>query len=133
MNPLSVTAILTSGRTLKQGSSMESGKLSKDYFDEVSVCEMDTTTLNALEIEEGAPVLIKSDYGSVVVRSRIDIRAEAGVVFIPCGPYANMVISSDTESSGMPDYKATRVEISPAGDEKILTIEEILRIKLGVT
>ncbi|TFG33937.1 hypothetical protein EU527_06015 [Candidatus Thorarchaeota archaeon] len=131
MSRVGVSAILTSGRTQKQGSGMELGKLSKDYTDEVAVCEMDLTTLKALGIEEGAPVKVKSAFGSVVVRSRIDKRGAPGIVFIPCGPYANMVIDSTTESCGMPDFKGTPVEIFVAESCSVLSIEEILEEILG--
>ena len=131
MSSTSITAFLTSGRTLKQGRGMEYGKFSNEYFKEVSVCEMDANTLQALGIEEGTPILIQSAYGKVVVRSRIDRRAEQGIIFIPCGPYVNKVIGSETEASGMPDFKGIPVQIFPAPDKKVLSVPEILRETLG--
>ncbi|TFG34089.1 molybdopterin dinucleotide-binding protein [Candidatus Thorarchaeota archaeon] len=131
MSRVGIAAILTSGRTQKQGRGLEQGKLSKEYRDEVSVCEMDPTTLHVLRIEEGKPVLVQSAHGCVVVRSRIDRRGKPGIVFIPCGPYANMVIDSTTESSGMPDYKGTPVEIFAAEDRVVLSIEELLEEIFG--
>jgi len=131
MNPIGVAATLTTGRTLRQGRSMERGKFTREYTDEVSVCEMDSTTLEVLQIEEGTPVLIRSHYGSVVVRSRIDRNAEPGVIFIPCGPYANMVVSSDTDGSGMPAFKGVPVEIFAAPKDSILPIEELFMTENG--
>ncbi len=133
MNKVGVAALLTSGRTLKQGRGMELGKMSKEYFDEVSVCEMDSTSLKVLGISEGDTVLVESKYGEVIVKSRLDKRAEPGIVFIPCGPYVNMVTGSDTEESGMPNFKNISVVIYSAKGEKVLTVEQLLKEAIGGT
>ncbi len=131
MSSVGVAAILTSGRTLKQGRGMELGKLSKEYADEVAVCEMDATTLDVLGIPEGSPVLVQSSFGSVVVKSRVNRNAEPGIVFIPCGPYANMVIGSNTDATGMPDFKDTPVEIFAAPTREVVPLDQLLRKILG--
>jgi formylmethanofuran dehydrogenase subunit D len=127
MSAVGVKAVVTSGRTLKQGRGMEIGKLSDDYFDEVSVCEMDKVTTDALGIEAGDPVRVETIYGSVIVSSRLDRRAEPGVVFIPCGPYANAITGSDTEGTGMPDFKSIGAQIFAAKGEKVLSVKELLK------
>ena len=126
MSTVGVKAILTSGRTLKQGRAMEIGKLSVEYFEEVSVCEMDKVTFDVLGIETGDSVRIETIHGSVIVKSRLDRRAEPGVAFIPCGPYANAITGSDTEGTGMPDYKNIGAQIFAAKGERILSVKEIL-------
>ncbi|MFW9768539.1 MAG: molybdopterin dinucleotide binding domain-containing protein [Candidatus Thorarchaeota archaeon] len=127
MSAVGVKALVTSGRTLKQGRGMEIGKLSSEYFEEVSVCEMDQVTFDALGIEAGDPVRVETIHGSVIVTSRLDRRAEPGVVFIPCGPYANAITGSDTEGTGMPDFKSIRAQIFPAKGKKVLSVKELLK------
>ena len=127
MNDEGLEVLLTSGRTLKQGRGMEIGKLSKDYFDAVSICEMDQSTLESLGIEEGDSVSVETAVGKVVVSSKLDRKAEPGVVFIPCGPYANAVTGPDTLESGMPAYKAVTARIYSAKGKDILSVEELLR------
>jgi formylmethanofuran dehydrogenase subunit D len=127
MSRVGVEAILTSGRTLKQGRAMELGKLGPEYLKEVAICEMDKLTLEALGINEGDPVLVETRHGSVVVTSKLDRRAEPGVVFIPCGPYANAVIGSDTEGTGMPDFKGVSSQLFAAKDEPVLDVRELLK------
>jgi formylmethanofuran dehydrogenase subunit D len=105
---------------------MEIGKLSVEYFEEVSICEMDKVTFKVLGIEVGDPVRVETIHGSVIVKSRLDRRAEPGVVFIPCGPYANAITGSDTEGTGMPDYKSIGAQIFAAKGERILSVKEIL-------
>ncbi len=127
MSRVGVEAVLTSGRTLKQGRAMELGKLGPEYHKEVAYCEMDKITLDALGLEEGEPVRVETLHGSVVVTSKLDRRAEPGIVFIPCGPYSNAVIGSDTEGTGMPDFKSVTAQLFAAKDEKVLEVEELLK------
>ncbi len=107
---------------------MELGKLNQEYIDAVAICEIDKSTFSALGVEEGDPVRIETTYGSVVVRSALDRRAEPGVAFIPCGPYANVILESDTSESGMPGFKTMDAKILPAKGESILSTEELLKI-----
>ena len=127
MSRVGVEALLTSGRTLKQGRAMELGKLGPEYLKEVAYCEMDTVTLESLGLEEGDPVRVETQYGSVIVSSKIDRRAEPGVVFIPCGPYANAVIGSETEGTGMPKFKGITAQLFAAKGKKVLDVEKLLK------
>ena len=128
MSNVGVEALLTSGRTLKQGRAMELGKLGPEYFKEVSICEMDKVTLEALGLNEGEPVRVETIHGSVVVTSKLDRRAEPGVVFIPCGPYANAITGTDTEGTGMPNYKSIAAQLFAAKSERILSVRELLNL-----
>ena len=132
MNNEGLEVLLTSGRTLKQGRGMEIGKLSKDYFDAVSICEMDQSTLESLGIEEGDPVTVETDVGKVVVASKVDRRAKPGVVFMPCGPYANAITGPDTLESGMPAFKAVFARLYSAKGQTVLTVEELLKQMMEV-
>ena len=127
MSRVGVEALLTSGRTLKQGRAMELGKLGPEYLKEVGICEMDKVTLEALGLDEGDPVRVETMHGSVVVTCKIDRRAEPGVVFIPCGPYANAVTGSDTEGTGMPRFKGMSAQLFAAKGEKVPSVEELLK------
>ncbi|MHA1959322.1 MAG: molybdopterin dinucleotide binding domain-containing protein [Candidatus Thorarchaeota archaeon] len=131
MSTVGVEVLLTSGRTLKQGRGMEIGKLSSDYFNAVALCEMDESTLKVLGIEDGDPVRVETVIGSVVVFGKRDRRAEPGIVFMPCGPYANAITGSDTLQSGMPDFKTIPARVFPAKGESVLSVEEILDEMLG--
>jgi len=126
MSRVGVDALLTSGRTLKQGRAMELGKLGPEYLKEVGICEMDKVTLESLGLDEGDPVRVETIHGNVVVTSKLDRRAEPGVVFIPCGPYANAITGADTESTGMPDYKNIAAQLFAAKGERILSVKELL-------
>ena len=126
MNDDGVQVYLTTGRTLRQGSSMESGKLTREYQDAVAVCEMDETSLDALGVVDSGLVRLESEYGSVVVKAKLNRRASAGIVFVPCGPYANVVLGPDTGESGMPEFKGLLCRVFAAQGEQILSPSELL-------
>ncbi|MFW9965886.1 MAG: molybdopterin dinucleotide binding domain-containing protein [Candidatus Thorarchaeota archaeon] len=127
MNDVGVNVVLTSGRTLKQGQTMELGKLNQEYFEAVAICEVDKSTLEALGLEEGDPVKVETAAGSVIVACKLDRRAEPGIAFMPCGPWANAVLDSDTIESGMPGFKDMRAKLFAAKGKKVPSAEDLLR------
>ena len=123
---------LITGRTIEQGVGKEQGKFSEQYFDNVSVCHIDEADLSKLHIKEKANVLISTKYGSVVVRALKSLRGpHSGIVFIPYGPWANVVVDPETDSIGMPSLKGISAEIKPALNEPILSLEELLKEQFG--
>lgn len=112
---------------------MEIGKFSQPYRNEVASIDMDSVSLDVLGISSGDNVRVETVFGSVVVKARLNRRLEPGIVFIPCGPYANFVIGSDTEQTGMPDFKGIPCQVFAAKDSAILDIEKLLRNLLGGT
>jgi len=123
---------LLTGRTIEQGVGKERGKTSKDYVESVSVCYMDPEDLKKLGIKEKTNVLISTDYGSVVVKALKSLRApHPSVIFIPYGPWANVVVNPETHSIGMPSLKGIPAEVEPAPDKPLLSLEELLSEQFG--
>ena len=65
----SIKVIVTSGRTLGQGRAMEKGKLTEDYEKAVAVCELDSTAMEFLGIENGEIVVVKTEIGEINVNA----------------------------------------------------------------
>jgi formylmethanofuran dehydrogenase subunit D len=103
-------AIMISGRTLAQGASCED-KMTSEYFNAASICSLSEPDYKALEQAEGKNVLIKSKFGEVVLSSRMDSGLPQGIIFIPYGPWANVVIGTDTGGCGTPLFKGIDVEV----------------------
>ncbi|TFG10574.1 tRNA CCA-pyrophosphorylase [Candidatus Thorarchaeota archaeon] len=123
---MGVEVTLVTGRTLRQGRAMEQGKLTDEYAQAVGYCEVSPSVLRVLEIDEGEAVKVESYHGSVVVRAKENSKMETNMAFIPCGPYANMVIGSDTTETGMPDFKGTAAKLFAAESESVLSPQELL-------
>ena len=123
-------AIMISGRTLAQGASCES-KMSKDFFQVASVCYLSEPDYKTLNLEEGKNVLIRNQFGQAIFSAHTDKGLPTGIIFIPMGPWANILIGPDTGGCGMPKFKGVEVEVSPT-DSPILDIRALFKNIGGV-
>jgi formylmethanofuran dehydrogenase subunit D len=130
-NPKLRVTLLT-GRTIEQGVAKERGKASKEYMESVSVCYMDPEDLKKFGIKEKTNVQVSTDYGSVVVKALKSLRApHPNVIFIPYGPWANVVVNPETHGIGMPSLKGIPAELKPAPDKPVSSLGELLKEQFG--
>lgn len=112
---------------------MEKGKITQDYEDAVALCEMGSTTMEALGIENGDTVIVKTGLGKINVKAKLNKNLPEGMAFIPCGPYFNYLLDSYTQCTGMPGFKSLEVTITAARGAKIQTVEELTqKMKEGI-
>jgi formylmethanofuran dehydrogenase subunit D len=125
--------ILLTGRTIEQGVAKERGKLSNEYMESVSVCYMDPEDLKKLGIKEKTNVLVSTDHGSVILKALRSLRIpHPRMIFVPYGPWANVVVDPETHGVGMPSLKGIPAEVEPAPDKPVLSLEELLREQFGM-
>lgn len=116
--------VLLSGRTTKQGVTAEIGKTSDDYLQNVALIQLNQKTMEQLGAADGDAVEVTTANGSAVVSCRkSDIEENMG--FMPYGPWANLLIGADTQSTGMPDSKGVEAEIVKTG-KKVETVDELM-------
>ena len=125
--------ILLTGRTWMQGAAMEGpGKRSSEYQTACAVCYFDPEDLKTLGVEDGNNIEITREGRSVVVTARLSEDApHKGKVFVPLGPWANILVDADTGGTGMPMYKGLSVEISSTTAKPVLTVDDLLKAHLG--
>ena len=127
-----LTATLITGRTIDQGVGKEMGKGSQEYFDSAAVCFIDEADMQKLGLRARTNVKVTSKYGSVIVRAlKNPYGANPGIVFIPCGVWANCICGDETFGMGMPMFKGFQVEVQLAPNEVILTLDELLKKEFG--
>jgi formylmethanofuran dehydrogenase subunit D len=125
-------ATLITGRTIDQGVGKEMGKGSKEYFDSAALCFIDESDMKKLGVKSRANVKVTSKYGSVIVKAaKNPYGSNPGLVFIPCGLWANAVCGDETFGMGMPLFKGFQVEVEPAPNQAILTLDELLKEEYG--
>jgi formylmethanofuran dehydrogenase subunit D len=125
-------AILITGRTIDQGVGKEMGKGSQEYFDSTAVCFIDKSDMLKLGIKSGTNVQVISKYGSVIVKAvKFPSGITPGMVFIPCGLWANAICGDETFGMGMPMYKGFPVEVEPAPNQSVLKLDELLLKEYG--
>lgn len=123
---------LITGRTIDQGVGKEMGKSSKEYYETAALCYLDPTDMTKLGIKKGTHVQVTSTFGTVTIKAEKFPRGvHPGLIFIPCGLWANAVCGDDTYSMGMPLFKGFPVTVEPAPDKPILTVNELLKEEYG--
>jgi len=105
------TMILIPGRSNKQGTSLNKGKLKEEYQEVTSTVEMNQDDMKRLGIEEGDEVRLSNEIGTTVVRckGRKPEDLPAGMLFIPYGPPSSQLMDADTAGTGMPMSKHMKV------------------------
>lgn len=117
-----ITVNLITGRTIQQGVSMEAGKEKEDYMKSCGIIELDAVDIAKLGIWKNTNVRVTSDFGSVIVKAIEATQGpHPGLGWIPMGPWANMVVDTNTYSTGMPTFKGTSVTVEPAAAEQVLS------------
>ena len=118
---------LLTGRTIEQGVGKEQGKASKEYAESVAICFIDPKDLKKLKVKEGTNVQVSTSHGSVVLKSVKSRRGpHPGVVFVPYGLWANVVVDPATGSIGMPSLKGIPAEIEAAPEKPVLDLPQLL-------
>lgn len=107
--------ILIPGRSNKQGTSLNAGKLKDEYRAVTSTVEMNADDMARLGLKDGERVRLKSEFGEAVVttKGRKPVDLPAGVLFIAYGPPSSQLMGGDTAGSGMPLSKNIDVEVTP--------------------
>jgi formylmethanofuran dehydrogenase subunit D len=118
---------LLTGRTIEQGVGKEQGKSSKDYMESVAVCFIDPQDLKRLRIKDKTNVCVSTQNGSVVLKGVKSQRGpHTGIIFLPYGPWANVVVDPETDNIGMPSLKGIPADIEPAPEKPVLNLRELL-------
>ncbi len=118
---------LITGRTINQGKAKEYGKLSKEYWESVTICFLDPEDMKFLKVKENENIKVTTESGSVVLKAVKSARApHPKVAFIPYGPWASLIMNPKTHGTGMPSLKGVPAEIEPAPKEKVLSLSELL-------
>ena len=102
--------ILITGRTREQANGLHKGKDSEAYRAATALVEMCPEDMARLAIEEGQIVRLRTMSNQV----EVPVKAGAlpsGMLFIPMGPMANLLIETETEGTGMPAFKGPTVKM----------------------
>ena len=106
--------VLIPGRTSRQGTSLNEGKDSEEYLDEIKTLQVSPADMKRLGLNDGDQVRLRSEHGQVEVPCRTSKGDElpAGLLFIAYGDWSSRLMGGDTHGTGMPDSKGIDVEMS---------------------
>ena len=110
-----IEVVLNTGSTIRQGAAAKGGrKLTEEYVREAAYCALNPEDRADL----GCPdkVKVRTEIGEVTIFTRVDEGISRGQIFIPRGPWANLVISEKTMGTGSPCYKGMTAWVEPSQD-----------------
>jgi formylmethanofuran dehydrogenase subunit D len=110
------TFILIPGRTSKQGTTLNEGKLTASYLEETSTVFMCPDDMARLGLKNGDQVRLRSEQGQVELPCQSAKAGElpSGLLFLPYGDASSRLMSGDTHGTGMPNSKGIDVELEKA-------------------
>ncbi len=110
------TFILIPGRTSRQGTTLNEGKLTAGYVEETSTLFMCPDDMKRLGLSNGARVRLRSEQGQVELSCQAAKEGElpAGLLFLPYGDPSSRLMGGDTHGTGMPNSKCFDVELEKA-------------------
>lgn len=120
--------VLITCRTLGQGRGAMIGRLGKYYERNAAVLYLAEEDLHSMGIEEGDAVEVSSRWGKAVVRAmRAPEKPPAGTAYMPYGPWASLLMGSETMGTGMPQMKGVVVEAKKATRGEVRSPAEAVR------
>ena len=110
---MSETMLLIPGRSSKQGTSLNKGKLGDEYQEITSTVEINADDMARLGFNSGDKLRLKNHVGEAIVTcvSKKAADLPTGVIFIAYGPTSSRLMEGDTAGSGMPLSKHLPVQV----------------------
>jgi formylmethanofuran dehydrogenase subunit D len=105
--------ILIPGRTSRQGTTLNEGKLKADYVQETSTLMMCPDDMKRLGLKNGDRVRLRSEQGQTELPCQAAKSGELppGLLFLPYGDLSSRLMGGDTHGTGMPNSKSFDVEL----------------------
>lgn len=113
------TMLLIPGRTSKQGTSLNAGKLGAEYIEVTSTVEINSDDMARLGLKEGDALRLRTVVGECIVKCKARKPAElpAGMLFMAYGPASSQLVGGETQGTGMPMSKGFDVEVEKVAGE----------------
>jgi formylmethanofuran dehydrogenase subunit D len=107
------TFILIPGRTSRQGTTLNEGKFTAAYVEEIGTLLMNGDDMARLALKNGDRVRLQSEQGQIELPCQAAKAGELppGLLFLPYGDLSSRLMGGDTHGSGMPNSKGIDVEL----------------------
>lgn len=105
--------ILIPGRTSRQGTTLNEGKMTAGYAEETGRMQVNPDDMKRLGLTPGDRVRVRSESGTIEIPV---IAAKAGelptgLLFLPYGDASSRLMGGDTHGTGMPNSKGIDVNL----------------------
>ena len=114
--------IINTGTSIIQAFYEKKGSTLKDeYRQSTAVAFMDINDMEKMSLKPRDKIKVKTEWGEVVLY--VDKSHDApheGMIFIPKGPWSNIIISPETYCCNIPTYKGIPATITKTNEEVLL-------------
>lgn len=120
--------IINTGSSVIQSFYEKKGStLKEEYRNSAAVAFMDSNDMKKLNLKTDDKVDVKSQWGEVTlfVKKSHDMPHQ-GIIFIPKGPWANIIISPETYCCNVPTFKGINGKIKKS-DKEVLLVADLMR------
>ena len=127
-NVSKLEVMLNTGTDIYQGACKKRGSTLKDEYRKVAgIAYMDPKDMAKLGVANWDSVTVKTNWGEVVVYAAHSRDApHESMIFIPKGPWANVVVSPETYCCCDPTYKGIMCTVEKS-DEEVLLMADLMR------
>ena len=108
----SIQLLLNPMRTAKQGVHVNVGKDGDEYKEIVTTMSIHPNDMQALGIEDGDSVRVKTEFGEAEFQCQT-AKVPEGMIFVPYGPPTCKLMGGNTDGTGMPTSKGWIVDVEP--------------------
>ncbi|WP_455645379.1 molybdopterin dinucleotide binding domain-containing protein [Methanosphaera sp.] len=120
--------IINTGTSIIQAFYEKKGStLKNEYMQATAVAFMDPRDMKKLSLNPRDKIEVTSEWGSVTLF--VDKSHDApheGMIFIPKGPWANIIISPETYCCNVPTFKGVSAKIRKTGKD-VLLVADLMR------
>lgn len=111
------TFVLIPGRTSRQGTTMNEGKMTAGYVEETNMLLMCPDDMKRLGFCGGDRVRVRGEHGVVelVCQPAKGGELPTGLLFLPYGDMSSRLMGGETHGTGMPTSKCFDVELERVG------------------
>jgi len=119
--------IINTGTSIIQAFYEKKGSTLKDeYRQSTAVAFMDVKDMEKMSLKPRDKIKVQTDWGEVILFvDKSHDSPHEGMIFIPKGPWANIVISPETYCCNIPTYKGIPASITKT-DEEVLLVSQLM-------
>ncbi len=112
-------------RDIFQNKAMIEDRFGEEYKNSSALIKLDPSDLKNLNVKAGDTVTVKNSFGNIVVKAEESgyETAHKGIAYMPNSPWSNMLVSDETNGTGVPKFKDIEATVTSAKGAKITDLE----------
>lgn len=112
-------------RDIFQNKAMIEDRFGEEYKNTSALIKMDPADLKQMSVKKGDTVIVKNSFGNIVVKVEESgyETPHKGIAYMPNSPWSNMLVSDETNGTGVPKFKDIEATVTSAKGAKVTDLE----------